>query len=81
MTNGEIAYLVLAIGTFLVYSCLLAYGMAVASERPAELESKQAGNAVSGSSRPRDELGRVVAHPSTADSALAPVVSAARQRF
>jgi hypothetical protein len=35
MSDGEIAYLALAIGAFVVYIGLLVYGMAVASERPA----------------------------------------------
>lgn len=51
MTDGEIAYLVLAIGTFVVYSALLAYGMAVASERPAESGSQQAGNSLAGAKK------------------------------
>ena len=42
MSDGEIAYLALAIGAFVVYAVLLAYGMAVASERPAAAAPKLA---------------------------------------
>jgi hypothetical protein len=51
MTDGEIAYLVLAIGMFVVYSGLLAYGMAVASERPAQSGSQHAGNRLAGAKK------------------------------
>ena len=44
MTTGEIAYLALAIGAFIVYSGLLAYGLAVAAERPQKPGLAQPGN-------------------------------------
>ena len=51
MTNGEIAYLVLAIGAFLVYSGLLAYGQGVAAERPQPATQAQPGNTEAGSKK------------------------------
>jgi hypothetical protein len=51
MTNGEIAYLALAIGAFVIYAGLLAYGVAVAAERPTPSADRQPVNSLGSSKK------------------------------